>query len=82
MEHLRRYSRRMIIVRCILVEITVPVRILPRMDTSPVKGHFLSENQMSAHVDQKVITFLGSVRGTWVLFCFEMQSGSNRPRFG
>ena len=29
-------------VRCILVETTVPVRIRPRMETSPVKGHFLS----------------------------------------
>lgn len=30
-------------VRCIFVETTVPVRIRPRMETSPVKGHFLSE---------------------------------------
>ena len=37
-----RYSRRMMAVRCILVETTVPVRIRPRMDTRPVKGHFLS----------------------------------------
>lgn len=37
-----RYSRRMIRVRCILVETTVPVRIRPRMETRPVKGHFLS----------------------------------------
>lgn len=29
-------------VRCILVETTVPVRILPRMETKPVNGHFLS----------------------------------------
>ena len=37
-----RYSRRMTRVRCIFVETTVPVRIRPRMETSPVKGHFLS----------------------------------------
>lgn len=37
-----RYSRRMTRVRCILVEITVPVRIRPRIETWPVKGHFLS----------------------------------------
>lgn len=37
-----RYSRRMTRVRCILVETTVPVRIRPRMETRPVKGHFLS----------------------------------------
>lgn len=29
-------------VRCILVDTTVPVRIRPRMETRPVKGHFLS----------------------------------------
>jgi hypothetical protein len=29
-------------VRCILVDITVPVRIRPRMETMPVNGHFLS----------------------------------------
>lgn len=29
-------------VRCILVETTVPVRIRPRIETWPVKGHFLS----------------------------------------
>lgn len=32
----------MMTVRCILVETTVPVRIRPRMETRPVKGHFLS----------------------------------------
>ena len=32
----------MMIVRVILVETTRPVRIRPRIDTSPVKGHFLS----------------------------------------
>ncbi len=32
----------MMIVRCILVEMTVPLRIRPRMETIPVKGHFLS----------------------------------------
>ena len=37
-----RYSRRMTMVRCILVETTVPVRIRPRIETRPVKGHFLS----------------------------------------
>jgi hypothetical protein len=31
-------------VLCILVETTVPVRIRPRMETVPVKGHFLSAN--------------------------------------
>jgi hypothetical protein len=29
-------------IRCILVDMTVPVRIRPRMETMPVKGHFLS----------------------------------------
>lgn len=29
-------------VRCILVDTTVPVRIRPRIETIPVKGHFLS----------------------------------------
>lgn len=37
-----RYSRRTMMVRCILVDTTVPVRIRPRMETRPVKGHFLS----------------------------------------
>lgn len=32
----------MMSVRCILVETTVPVRIRPRMEIRPVKGHFLS----------------------------------------
>ena len=32
----------MMSVRCILVLTTVPVRIRPRMETMPVKGHFLS----------------------------------------
>ena len=32
----------MTIVRVIFVDTTRPVRIRPRMDTSPVKGHFLS----------------------------------------
>jgi hypothetical protein len=32
----------MIIVRVILVEITRPVRMRPRMETSLVNGHFLS----------------------------------------
>lgn len=29
-------------VRSILTDTTLPVRIRPRMETSPVKGHFLS----------------------------------------
>ena len=37
-----RYSRRMMRVRCIFVLTTVPVRIRPRIETMPVKGHFLS----------------------------------------
>jgi hypothetical protein len=32
----------MMMVRFILVEMTRPERIRPRIDTSPVKGHFLS----------------------------------------
>lgn len=43
----------MIRVRCILVETTVPVRIRPRMETMPVKGHFLSvmqKNRISVFV--------------------------------
>ena len=35
-------------VRCILVETTVPVRIRPRMETRPVKGHFLSRGVLLA----------------------------------
>jgi hypothetical protein len=38
----------MIRVRCILVEITVPVRMRPRMEIWPVKGHFLSVVAMLA----------------------------------
>ena len=38
-------------VRCILVETTVPVRIRPRIDTSPVNGHFLSTVHISLLVD-------------------------------
>lgn len=30
-------------VLCIFVETTVPVRIRPRIETMPVKGHFLSK---------------------------------------
>lgn len=33
----------MTMVRCILLETTRPVRIRPRMETRPVKGHFLSD---------------------------------------
>lgn len=33
----------MMSVRVIFVEITRPVRMRPRMETLPVKGHFLSE---------------------------------------
>lgn len=40
-----KYSLRMTTVRCILVETTVPVRIRPRIETRPVKGHFLSAAQ-------------------------------------
>lgn len=36
------HSLRMTMVRSILAETTFPVRIRPRMETSPVKGHFLS----------------------------------------
>ena len=32
----------MMIVRVILVETTLPVKIRPRIETRPVKGHFLS----------------------------------------
>lgn len=42
-----RYSRRMTRVRCILVETTVPFRIRPRIETRPVKGHFLSAGGIS-----------------------------------
>jgi hypothetical protein len=35
-------SDKKVYVRCILVETTVPVRIRPRIETIPVKGHFLS----------------------------------------
>ena len=33
---------RMMMVRFILVDLTTPVKMRPRMDTLPVKGHFLS----------------------------------------
>lgn len=32
----------MMMVRFILVDFTTPVKIRPRMETLPVKGHFLS----------------------------------------
>jgi hypothetical protein len=32
----------MMMVRCILVETTVPVKMRPRIETIPVNGHFLS----------------------------------------
>ena len=38
----------MTIVRCILVEMTLPVRIRPRIETMPVNGHFLSVYHVSA----------------------------------
>ena len=37
-------------VRCILVETTVPVRIRPRIETMPVKGHFLSAEKNSSQL--------------------------------
>ena len=37
-----RYSRRMTMVRVILVLTTLPVRMRPRIETRPVNGHFLS----------------------------------------
>jgi hypothetical protein len=33
---------RMMMVRFILVDLTTPDKMRPRMDTLPVKGHFLS----------------------------------------
>ena len=33
---------RMMMVRFILVDLTTPVRMRPRIDTLPVNGHFLS----------------------------------------
>lgn len=50
----------MIRVRCILVETTVPVRIRPRMETRPVKGHFLSVGgrwSVMKHLCQNVALF-------------------------
>lgn len=38
----------MTIVRVILVETTLPVKIRPRIETSPVKGHFLSDITMNS----------------------------------
>lgn len=35
----------MTIVRVILVETTLPVKMRPRIETLPVKGHFLSEKK-------------------------------------
>lgn len=40
-------------VRCIFVETTVPVRIRPRIETSPVNGHFLSINPPSVRYDDQ-----------------------------
>lgn len=39
-------------VRCIFVDTTVPVRIRPRMETSPVKGHFLSARRVPLAIIQ------------------------------
>jgi hypothetical protein len=38
-------------VRCIFVDTTVPTRIRPRMETNPVKGHFLSAEYPSQSTD-------------------------------
>lgn len=40
------------IVRCILVDTTLPVRIRPRIETIPVKGHFLSFVELASHPTQ------------------------------
>lgn len=54
----------MIRVRCILVETTVPVRIRPRMETRPVKGHFLSVGYfVSAGPQNPRYAFLASAFG-------------------
>lgn len=38
---------RMMMVRCILAETTMPERMRPRMEIWPVKGHFLSTKRIS-----------------------------------
>lgn len=38
-------------VRVILVDTTFPVKIRPRMEMSPVKGHFLSIPMLSTYSD-------------------------------
>lgn len=43
----------MMMVRCILVDTTVPVRIRPRMETRPVKGHFLSVEGLWSVLDRR-----------------------------
>jgi len=45
-------------VRCILVETTKPERMRPRMETRPVKGHFLSgiKEKMSVHRVSCIVT--------------------------
>lgn len=48
----------MIRVRCIFVETTVPVRMRPRIETRPVKGHFLSADNrlISIQIRRKLQT--------------------------
>lgn len=57
-------------VRFILVETTLPVRIRPRIEMSPVKGHFLSE--VSSHDEHIKIhgsrTNISAVDGLWRRF--------------
>lgn len=52
-------------VRCILVDTTVPVRIRPRIETWPVKGHFLSDpisiNSNNMHLF--LLTDIGAFNG-------------------
>ena len=57
----------MMIVRVIFVETTRPVRIRPRIETSPVNGHFLSALFFRFHGAsmREVRTNVVSVNGLW-----------------
>ena len=46
--HQFKYSRRMTTVRVIFVEMTIPFRMRPLIETLPVKGHFLSTYEPSS----------------------------------
>ena len=50
-------------VLCILVEMTVPVRIRPRMETRPVNGHFLSVREDICQLCLRAATSISQIHG-------------------